>query len=88
MNNAKKVYAACETQGKNESKVEFEEDMLNDENMVFRICGKSLSLLHNSKYKKCPYDGSRHKIEFEEQICEVCNVSKVGLECMGLKFAL
>ena len=47
VNNAKKVYAACEAQGKNESKAEFEEDMLNDENMVFRLCGKSLTLLND-----------------------------------------
>ena len=62
--------------------------MLNDENMVFRLCGKSLTLLNDNKFKKCPFDGSRYKGNYEEQICEVCTVSKIGLECMGLKFAL
>ena len=88
VNNAKKVYAACEAQGKNETKAEFDEDMLNDENLVFRICGKSLALIHDNKFKKCPYDGSRYKITYDEQICEICSVSKIGLESMGLKFAL
>jgi len=86
--NAKKVYAACEAQGKNESKAEFSEEMLTDENMVFRICGKSLSLMNEGKFKKCPYDGSRYKLGFEDQICDVCTVAKIGVESMGLKFAL
>ena len=82
------MYAACEAQGKNESKAEFSEEMLNDENMVFRICGKSLSLITDAKFKKCPYDGCRCKVGFEDQVCDVCSVAKIGVEAMGLKFAL
>lgn len=62
--------------------------MLSDENLVFKICGKTLTIISEGKFKKCPYDGSRYKLGVEDKVCEICTVSKIGVEAMGLKCGL
>ena len=59
--------------------------MLNDKNIIFSICAKSLTLINDKTVKKCPFDGSRYKGVYDGQICEVCQVCKIGGECLGLK---
>lgn len=86
--NAKKVFIACEQQGTNESKIDFDETMLNNENMVLNICGRSLTYISEKNPKKCPLDGSRYKNNYDGEICDVCKVCKIGVECLGLKLGI
>lgn len=79
------MYAACENHGKNETKAEFTEEMLNDENIVFKLCANSLTLITDAKYLVCTYDLSRYKQDCKEKVCEVCNVAEIGMSAFGLK---
>jgi len=82
---AKKVLSASEQKGTNAAKIAFEESWLNDSDAILRICAKTLKHLKGKDVKKCPYCKSNYSPECDGELCEVCGISKIGAECLGLK---
>eukprot|EP01016_Furgasonia_blochmanni_P018304 TRINITY_DN2082_c0_g1_i4.p1 TRINITY_DN2082_c0_g1~~TRINITY_DN2082_c0_g1_i4.p1 ORF type:complete len:461 (-),score=149.11 TRINITY_DN2082_c0_g1_i4:314-1696(-) len=83
--NAKKVYAACEQQGTNAITLDIEESMLYDNDVVLRICPKSLKVLKTRDIKKCAFTNVNYAAQYAGEVCEVSLVSKIGVETLGMK---
>ena len=58
---------------------------MNDNEAIYKICGKSLKIIKNRESKRCPFDQTKYLEEFDGEICGICRVSKIGIDCMGLK---
>jgi coatomer protein complex subunit alpha (xenin) len=81
---AKKVLNASEQKGTNSSQIVFEENWLNDPDAILKVSGKSLKIIQGAP-KKCPYCKSSYSASEDKELCEVCGISKIGAECLGLK---
>eukprot|EP01017_Pseudomicrothorax_dubius_P003384 TRINITY_DN10475_c0_g1_i1.p1 TRINITY_DN10475_c0_g1~~TRINITY_DN10475_c0_g1_i1.p1 ORF type:complete len:142 (-),score=22.22 TRINITY_DN10475_c0_g1_i1:142-567(-) len=83
--NAKKLYSACEAEGRNETRVDFEDAWLYDNNFVVRVCAKSLKIIKGVEPTSCSFSGARYYPEFEGQLDDVSGVCQIGAQILGLK---
>ena len=65
--------------------VEFEESWLYDNDIIFKVDPKQLKYLKNKEIKKCFFTNLNYSEEFLNDFCEVCLVSKIGVETLGMK---
>lgn len=72
-----KVLQQSELQARNEMEINY--DISNPKS----ICMKSLTPIPSAPIK-CPYCSTLYMQEFKGQICEVCNLSKIGEQTIGL----
>jgi hypothetical protein len=86
--NAKNVLVECEKQGTNASKIDFDEELLYDNDAVLKICPRTYKVNRSKEYVKCPFCQARYTPKSDGLVCSVCEVSKVGVECIGLKIHL
>jgi hypothetical protein len=59
--------------------------MLYDDDFVYKICPKSLKIHKTKEIVKCPYCSANYSKEFDGNKCDVCNLSQIGVETLGLK---
>ena len=60
--------------------------MLYDDDLVYKICPKKLKIHKNKEVLKCPYCLANYSKEFDGKLCDICNLSQIGLETLGLKY--
>ena len=76
---AQKVLKLSERKGMNSVKLSY------DDRSSFVLCAKSLEPIYRgSKKITCPYCFATYKPEYVDQTCDVCGLSKIGLETIGL----
>ena len=76
---AKKVLQKSEKEARNQHQLKYQETK------SFVMCGKSLEPLYRDDPKTlCPYCGTSYKIEYQGGVCDICQLSKVGEETIGL----
>lgn len=57
-----------------------------DDKIPFEICAKSLKPIYRRKpHFTCPLCGAKYLPQYKGEICCVCNISKIGGTCTGLK---
>jgi len=49
------------------------------------LCSKNLVPLKGKELKKCPYCKSSYALDVDGEVCDICGISKIGAECLGLK---
>jgi len=82
---AKKVYAACEQKGTNEHTIEFDQNWLNDDDALLKICAKTLKVIKGTDVRKDAFVKASYTPQFDGQLDEITGVCKIGVECLGLK---
>jgi len=85
LDNARKVYAACEQKGTNQHTIEFDQNWLYENDAVTKICAKSLTLLKGNQVKRDAYIKASYKSEYDGQVDDIAGVCVIGAECLGLK---
>jgi coatomer protein complex subunit alpha (xenin) len=75
---AAKVLRASERQGRNALQLD------DDEQGEFEVCAASLRPIRGGRPVRCPYCFATYEAETSGQRCVVCNISKVGVETLGL----
>jgi len=76
---AVKVVKMSESKARNTEKLDY------DERVPFSVCGKTLTPIQKGKKKvNCPYCFTAYLPQFLGSTCEVCGLSQVGLETIGL----
>lgn len=85
MENAKKVYADCERKASNDHTIEFDDSLLREKEATGILCAKSLTLLKGKNKIKCPFCAACYDPKFNGDLCEICQLSKIGGLGIGLK---
>ncbi len=82
---AKKVYGACEQKGTNEHTIEFDQNWLNDDDALLKICAKTLKIIKGTDIRRDAFVKASYSPQFDGQVDEISGVCKIGVECLGLK---
>lgn len=79
----RKILQACEVNLVDEYQLQYEEFN------PFNICGISYKPLYRGKQPEitCPFCGSSYDPQFKNKLCNVCEVSQIGKECIGLRIS-
>lgn len=78
----RKALAACERNMTNAHEINY------DEHNPFVICSRSFTPLYRGKPQiKCSFCGASYNPEFNGQICDVCSVSEIGKDVVGLRIS-
>ncbi|KDO30127.1 hypothetical protein SPRG_19862 [Saprolegnia parasitica CBS 223.65] len=78
---AKKVLQKAEKEARNEHSVDYSDAR------GFTLCARTLTPLYNGDGVKCPYCASAYVAECAGSLCDVCTLSKIGEETLGLVVA-
>ncbi|XP_014253737.1 coatomer subunit alpha [Cimex lectularius] len=80
--NAKKMLLACDKNPVDEHKLNY------DEHNPFNICAYSYTPIYRGKpEEKCPFCGACYLPQYKGKVCNVCNVSEVGAQTIGLRIS-
>lgn len=86
LDNAKKVYAACEQKGTNKDQIEFDAAWLNDDDAInTKLCAKTLKVIKGGAVKRDAFVKAAYSPELDGQTDSISGVCKIGMECLGLK---
>lgn len=59
-----------------------------DEHNPFSLCARTYKPIYRGKpTEKCPLCNSTYQPQFKGSVCQVCTVSEVGKECIGLRIS-
>jgi len=76
---AQKVLQKSEQQGRNEFSIEY------DEMNPFSLdCFRFKPIYKGTALVKCPYCSSAYSPDYKGRLCQTCELSNVGIECVGL----
>ena len=76
---AAKVLRASERQARNTAELNY------DERNPFVVCAKSMTPIYKgNKLTRCPYCFAAYLPDFKGSTCNICNLSTVGEETLGL----
>ncbi|OQR92852.1 coatomer protein complex [Thraustotheca clavata] len=75
---AKKVLQKAEKEARNEHQVDY------NDSRGFTLCARTLVPLYSGEGAKCPYCASTYTPQCSGSICDVCDLSKIGEETLGL----
>ncbi|XP_076029006.1 coatomer subunit alpha isoform X2 [Oratosquilla oratoria] len=80
--NIRKVVQACEKNPVDEITIHY------DEHNPFNICGQSFVPIYRGKKEiQCPLCSASYLPEHEGIVCTICQVAKVGKDCIGLRIS-
>ncbi len=79
------MYAVCEQKGTNENTIDFEANWLNEDEIISKICAKSLTVIKGGNVVKDAFVKASYSSEYTGQIDEISQVCKIGVESLGLK---
>jgi coatomer protein complex subunit alpha (xenin) len=74
-----KVLQKSEKEARNEHQLDYQDSK------PFSLCAKSFSPLYmGDRDARCPYCNAAYRAEFKGHLCDICGISKVGEETIGL----
>jgi len=78
----RKILQACDKNPTDQTRLDY------DEHNPFAICGTSFKPVYRGKAEiKCPFCGTSYLPEYNDTLCNVCNVAQVGKDCIGLRIS-
>ncbi|CAH0555045.1 unnamed protein product [Brassicogethes aeneus] len=80
---ARKILQACDSNLTDELQLNY------DEHNPFSICGYSYTPIYRGKpEEKCPLCGASYLPKYKGNVCNVCKVSEIGKDTIGLRISL
>ncbi|KAG1700924.1 Coatomer subunit alpha [Nymphon striatum] len=78
----RKLLQACDKNPTDEQQLKY------DEHNPFNLCGKTYVPIYRGKpEEKCPLCQASYLPEFKGRLCQVCGVSEIGIDCIGLRIS-
>lgn len=75
----KGVLQVCEKSNTDEKPIDFPESN-------FILCCKTFTpIMKGQQVTKCPYCASTYRAEFEDEVCQTCQIAKIGMQTTGLR---
>ena len=75
----KGVLQVCEKSNTDEKPIDFPESN-------FILCCKTFTpIMKGQQVSKCPYCASTYRAEFEDEVCQNCQLAKIGMQTTGLR---
>lgn len=79
---ARKILQACESNPTDEFKLGY------DEHNPFNLCAYSYKPIYRGKpEEKCPLCGASYIPQYKGNVCNVCEVAEIGMDCIGLRIS-
>ncbi|RHY21982.1 hypothetical protein DYB25_003707 [Aphanomyces astaci] len=77
---AKKVAMKANKEARNEHQIDY------SDSKGFTICARSLTPLYTGAGNdtRCPYCAATYQAQFQGSLCDICGISKIGEETLGL----
>ncbi|CAB0008469.1 unnamed protein product [Nesidiocoris tenuis] len=80
---ARKMLQACDKNPVDEHQLQY------DEHNPFNLCAYTYTPIYRGKpEEKCPFCSAFYHVQFKGKVCDVCKISEIGADTMGLKFTL
>lgn len=79
---ARKMLQACDKNPIDEHKLQY------DEHNPFNLCAYTYTPIYRGKpEEKCPFCAASYHPQFKGKVCDVCKISEIGADTMGLKIS-
>ncbi|DBA03503.1 TPA: hypothetical protein N0F65_011404 [Lagenidium giganteum] len=76
---AKKVLQKAEKEARNEHQLDYQDSK------VFSLCARSFTPIYmGDRDVRCPYCATAYRPEYRGSLCDICGISRVGEETIGL----
>lgn len=79
---ARKILQACDKNPVDEHQLQY------DEHNPFSLCARTFRPIYRGKpEEKCPLCGASYLPQFKDTICDICDVSQIGKDTIGLRIS-